>query len=181
MPCDPPITARILCPGLEGNGRHFRTSSSRPTPPIAGVGRIALATAGRLAFVVEADVARDDRVIRARGRHRPCPTRQPTICAMISGRCGLAKLRQLVIGKRTWPPPRDVAIGFCNRLFAAFIGIGIAIARGAVGADRQRLFRAVHAHHSGIAARFCSGVGADLLSYCSQIQPARRDRGRPSA
>ena len=56
----------------------------------------------------------------------------------------------------------DVTIGFSNRLFAAFIGVGIDIARGAVGRHGERLFVAVHAYHSGITTRLLSSIGANL-------------------
>ena len=59
------------------------------------------------------------------------------------------------VGDRQRPRTDRDQVAPClrHRLLAAFIRIGEAIARRAVGGDRQRLTRPVHPHHRGVAAR----------------------------
>ena len=57
----------------------------------------------------------------------------------------------------------QIPIGLRNRLFAAFIGIGVAVTRGAIGGDRDGLVRAVDADDRCVAAGGLYGIAADLL------------------
>ena len=67
-PVEWPISMSVSPSALNAIVALFSQSSSKPTPPIAGVGRIATAAARRLALVVERDVAAHDREVeRAAG------------------------------------------------------------------------------------------------------------------
>ena len=89
------------------------------------------------------------------------PSMQPTSWPMTSGRSGLPKLRQLVIAKRAGAHGHQVAPRLGHRLTAAHHGIGEAVARGAVGGERERAVGAVDADDGGIPARPLHGVGHD--------------------
>ena len=83
-----------------------------------------------------------------------------------------------MIAERLGADRAEVAVGFGDRLLAAFVGVGVAIARGAVGAHRQRLAacrgRARPRRRRPGAARVSAPT---WLSYCSQIQRAAGEVG----
>ena len=90
------------------------------------------------------------------------PSRQPTNWRHDLGPLRVAEVEAVGDRERPGADRAEVAVGLGDRLLAAFIGVGVAIARGAVGGDRQRLVGAVDADHRGVAARALDGVGADL-------------------
>jgi hypothetical protein len=78
-------------------------SASRPTPPIRGGRQDRRAAAVLvLGLVVERDIAAHDREVE-RAAGLAMPSMQPTIWPMISGRCGLPKLRQSVAASGVAP------------------------------------------------------------------------------
>src|SRR3546814_20615233 len=57
----------------------------------------------------------------------------------------------------------DIAPAFGNRLLAALVRVGIAIARRAIGADRDTLARTMHPYDSSIATGALDGVRPDQV------------------
>ncbi len=70
----------------------------------------------------------------------------------------------------------EVAKRFGDGLLPALVRVGKDVARGAIGGDRQRLFRAVDADHAGIAAGL-ERVGADLAVVLLGNPATRGERG----
>ena len=90
---------------------------------------------------------------------------------------GIAEIHAVGGCQRFRADRAEIAIGFGNRLLAAFKGIGLAIARCAVGGDRQALVGPMDADDSGIAAGALCGVGADLAVILFPDPAARGERG----
>ncbi len=94
----------------------------------------------------------------------------------------VAEIHAVGGGERPGADRAEVAPGLGDRLLAAFMRVGLAVARRAIGGDRERLLRAVDADQSGVAARRLERVGADLLVILlARSSAGWRDRARPSA
>ena len=159
----------------------FFQSSIRPTPPIAGVGRMA----GRAAVLgPRSDLSR----CRARRCRRRSGNRAPAgvghavdaadELAHDLGALGVAEVHAVGGGERPGADRAEVAPGLGDRLPAAFDRIGEAIARRAIGGDRERLLGAVDADQGGVAAGRLERVGADLLVVLPPDPAARGEVGR---
>src|SRR6185503_7899252 len=79
------------------------------------------------------------------------------------GALGVAEVHAVGRRQRAGADRAEVAPGLGDRLPAALDGVGLAIARRAVGGDRQRLAGTVDADERGVPARRLDRVGADLL------------------
>ena len=89
---------------------------------------------------------------------------------------GIAEVHAVGGRQRFGTDGAKVTIGFGDRLLAAFIGIGLAIARGAVGGDGEALVGAMDAHNRGIASGTLRRVGPDLAVILFP-DPATRGKG----
>ena len=119
------------------------------------------ASAGRLALIVEADVAGHDREVERTARLRH-PLDAADELAHDPRVLRVAEVHAVGRGERDRADRGDVAPRLGDRLLPALDRVGEAIARRAVGGDRQRLVGAVDPHHRGVAAGALDGVGADL-------------------
>ena len=119
------------------------------------------AAAGGLTFVIKRHIARHDWVIEraARVAH---PFEAADDLRHDFGALRVGEVEAVGDRKRRCADRADVAIGFGNRLLAAFIRVSIAITRGAIGAHRQRAVGAVNTHDGCITARKLRRVAADL-------------------
>ena len=165
-------------PGASAMPTACAASSSTPRPPIAGVGRIAAA----FGLVVEADIAAHDREVEraAGGGHAADGGGE---LAHDLGLFGIAEIQVVGDGQRPGAGGGEVAPGFGHRLRAARLGVGGAVARRAVGGQRQRAACALDAHDGGVG-----GAGALARSGrrpCCRTGPRPRrastDRGSRSA
>ncbi len=81
---------------------------------------------------------------------------------MISGPFGIAEIEIVGGGQRLGAGRGQVAPAFGDRLLAAFVRVGLAIARRHVGGEGERLGRmAVDAHDAGVAARPLQRIALD--------------------
>ena len=102
---------------LKAMGGHRRTSSISPTPPIAGVGRIAIA----VGLVVKRDIARHDgEVERAAGFAHAVDGLDDL--AHDLGLLRIAEIQTIGDAPGACADRSDVAPGFGDRLLAALIG-----------------------------------------------------------
>ena len=160
----------------------LRQSLSRPTPPMAGVGRMALPRAVlALGLVVERDVAADDREVEgAAGLGHAFDAADEL--AHDLGPLRVAEIHAVGGRERGGADRAEVAIGLGDRLLAALEGVGEAIARGDVGGDGERLAGAVDPDHRGSRR---PGAGRCRRRPCGHIAPRSsggwRGRARPSA
>jgi len=112
-------------------------------------------------FVVEADIARDDRhVERLAGFGHALDAADELAHDM--GFFGIAEIHAVGGCQRFRADGAEIAIGLGDRLLAAFIRVGLAIARGAVGSDGEALVGAMYPDYRGIAAGALGGVRTDL-------------------
>ena len=128
----------------------------RPTPPIAGVG--GMPVAHRL--VVERHVAGDDgKVERPRGLADALDAADQFAHRL--GALGIAEIE--IVGERERPRADgdQIAPRFRHRLFSALARIGVAIALGAVGRQRQALRPVAEPHHRGVAAGALDRIAED--------------------
>src|SRR3546814_1297497 len=72
----------------------------------------------------------------------------------------------------------DIAPAFGNRLLAALVRVGIAIARRAIGADRDTLARTMHPYDRSIATGALDGVSPDHVVILFPYPATARDIGR---
>ena len=123
----------------------------------------------RLGLVVERDVARDDREVeRAAGLGHAFDAADEL--AHDLGPLGVAEIHAVGGGERAGADRAEVAPGLGDRLLAALDRVGLAVARGAVGGDGERLLRAVDADQGRVAAGRLDVSAPTFWSYCSQIQ-----------
>ena len=141
------------------------------------------ARAGRIArFVVEADIAGHDREVERLAGRRHAADRGGELAHDL-GPFGVAEVH--VVGERQRPRADggQVAPGLGHRLRAAGLGVGGAVARRAVGGQRQRARQALELHHRGVGG--ARGASRSARRRCCRTGPtprrASRDRGRRSA
>ena len=176
-----PLVAPISTMSSQG-GRARPTavaaSSSTPRPPIAGRGQDAAA----LGLVVEADVAGHDREVQrlAGGGHAADGGGE------LAHDLGLLRVAEVhVVGdrQRAGADRGQVAPGFGHRLGAAGLRVGGAVARRAVGGQRQARGRGPPA--SPRRRRRRRGASPSCRRRCCRTGPrsrrASKDRGRRSA
>ena len=132
---------------LERNARHIvEVLKDADTANRRGRQNGASAT-GCLAFIVQADIAAHDRKIeRTAGFAHAFQT--PHELRHDFRALGVGEIETIGHRQRARAHGVEIAIGLRNSLLAAFIRIGIAIARVAIGRDCQRLVRAMDPHHS---------------------------------
>src|SRR3546814_5239571 len=118
------------------------------------------AATGRLALVIEADVARDDRIVERAARLRHAVEAAHNLPHDF-GALRVGEIEAVGDRERRRADRADIAPGFGDGLLAALDRVGVAIARGAVGAHRERAVGAVDADERGVAAGL-HRVGADL-------------------
>ena len=138
-PAASPIEPDASPSALKAIVAAFAQSSIRPTPPIAGRRQDGAAAAVLgLGLVVERDVARDDREVeRAAGLGHALDAADEL--AHDLGPLRIAEVHAVGGGERAGADRAEVAPGFGDRLLAALIGVGLAIARRAIGGDGERL------------------------------------------
>ena len=172
---------------LESNRRHFADIFQHADAADCWSRQNRTATASGLAFIIQRHIARHDRVIqRSAGVAHPFETAHDLRHDFGALRVG--EIQAVRDRKRRCANCADVAIGFGHGLLAAFIRVGITIARRAVGAHRQRAVRSVNADDRCIAARKLRCVTADLavillpdpctareVRACHQLQQIRAD------
>ena len=147
--------------GLEGQIHLLVVIGEQANPANRRRRQNGVAAAGRLALVVEADVARHDRIVqRPAGFGHALDAADQLAHDHRVLRAG--KVQAVGDGQRLAAHRHDVAPGLRHGLFAALKRIGKAVTRRAIGGDGQRLLRAMHPHHGGIAARALQRVGANL-------------------
>ena len=116
----------------------------------------------------------------APGRHRRC---RCTACDQLAhdlGPLGVAEVEIVGRRERIGADSRQVAPALGDRLLAALVGIGLAIARRHVGREGQRLGRvALDADDAGIAARPLQRIALDQRVVLL-VDPAPRARARAS-
>ena len=135
------------------------------------------ATAGRLAFIVERHVARHDREVERAARIAHAVEAAGQLRHDL-GPLRIGEVEAVGDRQRQRADRREVAIAFGDRLLAALIRIGVAIAWGAIGAHRQPLLRAVDAHDGCVAAGALDRIGTDLRVVLLPDPAARGDIGR---
>ena len=166
----------VLARCLEGNGGRFRPVGEQPDRAYRGRGEDGGPAARCFALIVKTDIAADDgRVERDAGFAHPFEAADDL--AHDFGTLRIAEVETVGDGKRAGTDRANVAIGFGDGLFAALIGVGKAIARGAVGGDRECLLRAVDADERGVATGGLDGVTADFLVILFPDPAARGDVG----
>ena len=150
-------TSRIASPArLKASVADLVKSSSRPTPPIEGVGRIARA----VGLVVERHVAGHDREVERLAGLRDAADAADELAHDLRP-FRIAEIEIVGDGERPGADRGEIAPAFGHRLLAAFERIGLAIARRHVGGEREALRPVLDPHHRGIAARPLHGVAAD--------------------
>ena len=176
-----PLVAPISTMSSQGGSARptaCAASSSTPRPPIAGVGRIAVA----FGLVVEADIAGHDREVQrlAGGGHAADGGGE------LAHDLGLFRIAEIhVVGdrQRAGADGGEVAPGLGHRLRAAGLRVGGAVARRAVGGQRQRALAARPA--SPRRRRRRRGASPSGRRRCCRTGPRPRrastDRGRRSA
>ena len=135
-PCVSPIRisaspSRFSARSIAGRASPIRARPRRST----GVGRIALAARSRCRAI--RCPRRPDS--RARGRPRACLRCAPTNCAHDLGPLGVAEIHVVGQRQRQGADRGQVAPAFGHRLRAAAHRVGPAVARRAIGGERQRL------------------------------------------
>ena len=165
-----------FAPCLERHGGHFVIIVDQADAANGGGGQDGGSAARGLAFIVEADVPAHDREIEYAAslthafeaadelRHDFRPLR-------------VAEIETIGHRERARANRGQVAVSFRNGLLAAFVRIGIAIARRAVGGDGKRLAGSVDADHAGIAAGL-QRVCPDLAVILFRNPAARGEVGR---
>ena len=135
------------------------------------------AAAGRLRFVVERDVARHDREIeRTAGIAHALEAADDLTHDL--GPLRVGEVQAVGDRERCRAHRGQVAPRFGHRLLAALDRVGEAIARRAIGGDRQRLVGAMHADDRRIAARRLHRIGADHVVVLLPDPAAAGDVGR---
>ena len=161
---------------LEPDRRALRPIVEQPDAADRRRRQDGAAAARRLALVVEADVAAHDREVeRAAGFAHAFEAADELRHDL--GPLGVAEVEAVGDRERPGADRAEVAVGFGDGLLSALIGVGVAVARGAVGGDRQRLLRAVDADHRGVAAGALDRVGADLAVILLPDPAARGEVG----
>ena len=94
------------------------------------------------------------------------------------GALRIAEIEAVSDRERLGADRAEVAIRLGDRLFAALVRVGVAIARRAVGGDRERLLRAVDTHDRRVAAGRLDSVAAHFLVVLLPYPAPRRDVGR---
>ena len=143
------VDCLALC--LERHRHHCGVIVDQPDAADRGRWQDGAATAGRLALVVERDIARDDREVeRATGRSHAFEGMDEL--AHDLGPLRIGEIEAVGHCQRTCADRAKIAIGLGDRLLAAFIGICMDIARSTIGGDRERFFGAMHPDHARISA-----------------------------
>ncbi len=161
---------------LEADADGLRQIVDHADAADRGGGQDRAAAAGRLALVIEADVARDDRIVKRAARLAHA-VEAPGDLPHDLGALRIGEVEAVGDRERGRADRADVAPGFGDRLLAALDRVGIAIARGAVGAHRERAACAVDADERCVAADL-HRVAADLAVILFVDPAAACDVGR---
>ena len=101
---------------------------------------------------------------------------------MISGFSGLPKFMLSVIASGRAPTAVRLRQASATAWAAAGFRVGGAIARRAVGGERQGAVQPVQLHHGGVGrAGALHGLAADVLSYWSQTQAREHRSGQATS
>src|SRR6185437_2623770 len=142
--------------GLEGKRRRLREVVQQPH----AADRWRRQNAAAVCFVVERDIAGDDRKIQ-RGAGRCDALQAADELTHVLRPFRIAEVQVVGDRKRAAADGGDVAPGFRDRLLAAFKRISLAIAWRYIDRERETLRPVLHAHDSRIAAGALHSVAAD--------------------
>ena len=152
-------------------------SSSRPTTPMIGVGRIAGRGSGAYPHGLIVEETLPPTTGSSSARHASAmPSIASANCQRISGRSGEPKFRQSVTPSGRPPAHETLRAASHTAMAAPRARVEEDLAAVAVGGDRDRAPRALDAQHGGVGAGQDQRVDPDLLVVLAERPLLGRDR-----